>query len=179
MRYCSKCGHNVNEDASFCSNCGNEIPVFTDASKKTEGENNTPWYKKRWKATVVILLTILLAILFNNMLFPRSDIEMGATQLYDDYLMLGNEAGDAKYKEKTITVSGVIVKISQFANSPDFYVELNTPGSRHVIFGFENIKTIKQLKAGDLVKIQGLCIGMFTYENKSPYIGFTNSKILQ
>jgi uncharacterized membrane protein YvbJ len=43
MRYCSKCGHNVDEDAYFCSNCGNEIPVFTDVSKKTEGENNTPW----------------------------------------------------------------------------------------------------------------------------------------
>lgn len=117
MRYCSKCGHNVNEDASFCSNCGNEIPVFTDVkqksgmgsehnslnettanaddgdnvssdgvnsqddkeklyteedvSKKTEKNDNIPWYKKYWKVITPISIVILLVIMFNNVLSPK------------------------------------------------------------------------------------------------------------
>lgn len=56
MRFCTKCGKQLEEDAKFCENCGAGVP------KESILPNETPVAKKKKKSKVVIILCLALVV---------------------------------------------------------------------------------------------------------------------
>lgn len=117
---------------------------------------------------VVILLLVLGAIgagigfyMYNkpvaSLANKKPDVEVSASQIVTDY-EADEKAADAKYLGKIVLVNGTIAEIATEEGSKKIHLATDNPISM-VICELEDDKKAEEWKAGDEIKIKGLCSG--------------------
>jgi len=88
-----------------------------------------------------------------------SDFTVNATDLIKEF-QAGDSAANAKYREKILTVNGIISELENPNDSTANIKFADSTGS-YAIFPFqgESVAEVKKLKAGDNVSVKGSCSG--------------------
>ena len=182
---CPKCGTEYEEGTTFCSECGSKLgedapagspPAaaeqnFDDAADKlSKAAGGRGKLVAIMGGIIVVLLIAVLAMAFgggeDGSFKGGSDaIVVKSDEMIDDYIRDQGTA-EQKYKGKTITVSGKVIKKGQFNNSSNYMIGMaykNAAGKNYSIavdIPPERVSELNKLNIGDFINVKGKCVGV-------------------
>lgn len=175
MIKCKHCGQDVNGEGKFCTKCGGGLVSETVATVQvpkqgngTKEQKGISWWKYIKIAVVVLIVAVVGLGMLGNKSESKAEYSLKASQLAEEY----NKdivAADAKYKNKTITVNGGVIRKGQFVNSNNIFIVLYEKDKQNVLIGItiDEKSKVNQLKDGDFVEVKGVCQGTVAQEDKS------------
>jgi hypothetical protein len=110
----------------------------------------------------------------------KPDHVTNATELLREFLA-NDSLANARYREKIITVSGIITQVNRNADSTTT-LQLAEPSGSYLIFDFEpaQYRILSALKAGDSVSLKGSCSGsIFSEILGTTAISFKRSTLIK
>lgn len=151
-KFCSECGHKLEEDEVFCSECGTKVAgpaevnlptmvTIESESSTTYGANNggassdggflaslSPQVKKKaiWAVVALVFFVGVALVRGGDDSVATSSsavVNVKAAEMIDDYIRDQGTA-ETKYKGKTVSITGKIQRKSQFNNSNNFVLVL-------------------------------------------------------
>lgn len=175
-KFCTKCGSELGEGVKFCTACG--TPVNLETVNEVNAEATQPIsiiQKLNPKQGVskmligaflgVCLILGLVLVVSNKETGSNSQIQIKADEMIKDYIR-DQATAEKKYKDKKVSVSGMLLHKSQFNNSQDYAMYIaneNVAGRNYQIIiqvPKENVGVVNKVQVDDFVHAEGTCIGI-------------------
>lgn len=184
---CPNCGNPYLEDEEYCIKCGKKI-----ASKVEDGQTEIPDEKiniAETKTNVIVskssstLLWGIVICVLGYFLYTGSFFFFGHSLkplVSTEYSLKADElakaykqdvfGADKKYKGKSMTINGIVIRKGQFNNSEDIYLDI-FEDNRENLFVVVSVPLsgkaqANAVKVGDVIEVRGVCDGVVAQKNK-------------
>lgn len=184
MKICPNCNAQLEDDAVFCTGCGCNLsgsapvtppgfpagaanPANTGAGNQLVGVIQQ---LKRNPAVLAAVVVVVLAAAFfafreGGLSIGKPDVSVKSETMIDDYIRDQASAGQ-KYHNKTIHVTGNLLRKDQFGDSMDYgmWIAYRQAGGKtyQIVVNVPNdkVKELNSIKQGDIVSVVGKCKGI-------------------
>ncbi len=163
MKFCEQCGKELNEETRFCEYCGKDSQAMSCTFD---------WQKYKKHLIIGGAMIFLLILIFGWKSFKTDNshqtiaISISAYELRDGYL---KDRKAMAYQNKTIELSGKIIRKDQFSNGTSLYLCLYEDFESDVLveIPISQKEIVNNMKIGDFVQIEGILIGIVPQEKKN------------
>ena len=171
-KFCSECGKELAEDEVFCTKCGAKVggsssPTISipDSVSNVASSVNVGGNKKK----ILIAVGLVLLFLVGCFAFAGggggSKMTVKADEMIDAYI---RDQGTAEktYKDKNVSITGVVMHKQQFKDSNDFNITLAykaAAGRKYYIdisVPAEKVEIVNKAEEGKYISVSGKCVGI-------------------
>lgn len=180
-KFCEKCGAEVDATSKFCAKCGVKLEDGIDpsASEPQVKESAQPVKKKRslfkTLGTIFFVMAVLSSVI-HGCGGQSSSSKTGGSANSDKVIQVKADdmikeyqedltAADKKYKDKKIEITGQLLSKQQFSNTQNYGLMIyhtkvgNKQYDVMVDVDKDKVEEANKVKAGDFVKVSGVCVG--------------------
>ena len=170
-KFCSECGKELAEDEVFCTKCGakvggNSTPTISipDSVSNVANSVNVGGNKKKiWIAVGLVVLFLIGCFAFSGGV--GSNMAVKSDEMIDAYI---RDQGTAEktYKDKNVSITGVVMHKQQFKDSNDFNITLayKAAAGRNyyisIIVPAEKVEIVNKAEEGKYISVSGKCVGI-------------------
>lgn len=185
MKICPNCNAQLEDDAVFCTECGQSLstdmpaiqPSFPasspngaepNAENQMAGIADVMQKLKKKPAVIAVIVVIVLVTAFFTFReggIGGPSVSVKSETMIDDYIRDQATAGQ-KYHNKTIHVTGNLLRKTQFSDSMDYgmWIAYRQSGGKtyQIVINVPNdkVKELNNIKQGDIVSVVGKCKGI-------------------
>lgn len=130
-----------------------------------------------------IIYALLLLSIFSITGCSKTELSMTTEEFVKEiYLKLGPNETTAKYKDKTIELTGTLIEKGTIPESDRLYILIyeNKPGRLMIAASFPSTegKNLNAIKNGDFVKVKGTFPGVLLQKNNWTRLTLENAQIV-